>query len=777
MLKVLFLEDNEADQVILKRLMRDVTINLEVLGFEETILGAQKKVNDLKPDLIFCDFSLEDGTAVDFLNQLKDKDETPVIIISSHRDIDKAISTLKLGAYDFIEKDKLSAIEFDRIIHNTIERQKERLENRRLNADLRESYSNIESVLKNTHEGIWSVKSTGDILLINDRAVDLLEQITGRVVGKGLQLQNSVNGILKDNLIKHISEGLNGATFVSVEEYGKSLLCQESFIIEISSSPIYEAGHVKGVTFFAQDVTAREQNRIDLEKAKELAEKASVHKTQFLANMSHEIRTPMNSMLGFADLLFETPLSPEQKKYVDIIRNSGADLLVIINDILDLSKIQAGKMTLRETEFELDQVLRDIVRLHRYKAEDKGNFLNLNLDPELPQWLKGDGARLAQILNNLISNAIKFTENGLVGLQVKPLKIDGIYAALEFTVKDSGIGIPKDQLSFIFDDFTQIDSDLQRKHHGTGLGLPIVASLVDLMGGEINVLSEVGKGTEFIVQIPFAIVPQKSVITQVDSPQVSVFDGKKILVVDDVELNRVLIGKVLSKFDTQVEFAVNGQEAVEFVEKKSFDFVFMDVQMPIMNGLDATKKIRLFDNIPIIAITSHSMREEMERCLSVGMNGFVSKPFKVQTLIEEVETVLNTFRTNIRDDKESKNELKESNMSDQKDIWESLDLPTLKSLSEGDLEFAVSLMESYLELVIAKIKEFKVALDNNDEKTIISIAHMFQSSSVTFDFKRMKALADKIELKNSSYDDLQEFLRLLEDSARIIERKKLLLEE
>ena len=391
-----------------------------------------------------------------------------------------------------------------------------------------------------------------------------------------------------------------------------------------------------------------EKNRT-IEAEKEKAQASERAKHQFLANMSHEIRTPMNAIKGMTDILIRRDPRPEQSDFLKGIKQSSDSLLVIINDILDISKIEAGKIELEKTPFQVSEVLDGVQTIMQFKAEEKGLELQKDTAEALPE-LEGDPTRLRQILINLVSNAIKFTEKGVVSIRTKILQQSEQLVELQFTVSDTGVGIGADRLDKIFETFEQAYSDTTRKFGGTGLGLSISKKLVELQGGSIWVESEKGKGSQFHFTIPFTIVRQNTEQLTVAkdsklSPSLHL-NGLNILLVEDNTFNAIVAQEELEDAieSVVVDLAENGAIAVEKVRSGSYDIILMDVQMPVMNGYEATQKIRELMNgksaTPIIAMTANVMKEEVERCYEAGMDDFIGKPFDTEDLLSKLAKLI-----------------------------------------------------------------------------------------------------------------------------------------
>jgi signal transduction histidine kinase/CheY-like chemotaxis protein len=395
----------------------------------------------------------------------------------------------------------------------------------------------------------------------------------------------------------------------------------------------------------------RIKDRTDqLEEAIRTAQAASQAKSEFLAGISHELRTPMNGIIGMLDIALDRQLSPDLAEYLQTAQSCAYSLLSLLNDILDLSKIEAGKMTLEKIPFDLRVLLADCIKAQQPKAGQNSVSLRAVVSPDLPSEIAGDPLRIRQIIANLVGNAVKFTEHGSVEVRVGGRFVEPRQFLLQITVQDSGTGIPADKLLYIFDKFTQADGTISRNFGGTGLGLAITRSLVELHGGEVQVESELGRGTTFTVTLKCeadaaAGAPQeKSLPATVSSTPGASGSPARILVVEDNHVNQKVVTAVLRKRGFSIELANDGQEALNKLEASAaFDLVLMDVQMPVLDGLEATRLIRKearWDALPIIAMTAHAMNGDKERCLEAGMNGYISKPVHPSLLLSTVDEFL-----------------------------------------------------------------------------------------------------------------------------------------
>ncbi|MFY7908653.1 MAG: PAS domain S-box protein [Emticicia sp.] len=511
---------------------------------------------------------------------------------------------------------------------------------------------------------------------------------------------------------------------------------------------------VLGYLVVAEDYTIKKQAESDLINAKNLAEQAVCAKDTFLANMSHEIRTPLNAIIGFTELITQSKLDATQLEFVNNIQIAGDNLLLIINDILDLSKIESGQLLIESYPFNLKSTLKHIYDLLKVKASKNDIDFSLFLDSEMPEFVVGDKGRINQIMMNLAGNALKFTESGEVIISVKKTAETDDTVTLKFSVKDTGIGISDDKIVAIFDRFTQAEASTTRKFGGTGLGLNIVKQLVELQNGQIQVKSKLGVGSDFYFSLTFPKVKSSVIETIIGNDLNHNSLGKlSILLCEDNELNQHLARNVIKKFGFELDIAINGEEGIKLLLQNKYDLILMDLQMPVKDGYQTTIYIRevLKLNIPIIAMTAHSLVGEQQKCFDIGMNAYVAKPFKQQDLLNKIRLVIEKS-TEINLEIPYIDEISPINS-----CKKSIDFSYLDESfgGEADSNFRQQMVEVFLNKVPYDLEILEKSFFENDYPTVVRIAHDMKSSLSMFRLTNEVAYVEKMEAnaKNSIIDE------------------------
>ncbi|HYL35316.1 MAG TPA: PAS domain S-box protein [Bryobacteraceae bacterium] len=522
---------------------------------------------------------------------------------------------------------------------------------RRIQAEqqLRTSEERWHLAVRGNNDGLWDWNARTDEVFFSPRWKQMLGYQDQELENRTEEWERHVHpedlARVQAELQKHLSHETD---FYATEYRLRTKDGSYKWVLARGQALWDEKGRAVRMVGSHTDVTERKWAEEALKRAKDQAEMASRAKSEFLANMSHEIRTPMNGVLGMIELVLETELSPDQKEYLDTAKHSARSLLSLLNDILDLSKIEAGRMELLPATFSLRQSVEDTVRMLAVTARQKGLELNVQVEPDAPELVTGDPLRLRQIISNLVGNAIKFTDHGCVTVGVKVEEQGAANATLHFLVSDTGIGIPEEKQAWIFEPFRQVDGSTTRRHEGSGLGLAICARLAELMGGRLWVESRAGQGSTFHFMAPFettagekAPQPDDSLDGRVSNLAAAVRpDGEtplRILVAEDNIVNQNLILNLLKREGHTVELASNGREVLAASQSKSFDLILMDVQMPQMDGFEATAAIRESEKVsgrhlPIVAITAHAMQGHREQCIQVGMDDYLTKPIDLAKL-------------------------------------------------------------------------------------------------------------------------------------------------
>lgn len=574
----------------------------------------------------------------------------------------------------------------------------------------------FKGIIDNFRLGLLEVHPDGSIIHANEAFCDMsgfsCEELIGRDGGEML-LDEAERERMKERNASRI-EGEEDVYELRV--FNK---IGETRYWLVSAAPLLgDDGNVHGSIGIHWDITHLKEMEFELKDAKRKAEESSKAKAMFLANMSHEIRTPLNGIVGMAEQLAQSQLDADQRYFTDIMRSASSTLLSIINDVLDISKIESGKFSIETIPFNLNETVKRTLSIFEDKAKQAGISLDIDLMDDRGISHLGDPHRLSQVLFNIVGNAIKFTHSGYVRVTSQLARKENDICLVSFTIQDTGVGMDMAYLAKVFEAFSQEDASITRKFGGSGLGLSIARSIVQIMGGTIHIESEKGKGTCVEIRIPMRISNDKTKqeIVEMTDLQKSL-KGIRVLAVEDNELNRMVLQVILKKCEVTVAIAHNGQEAIDLIQEKEFDIVLMDVQMPIVDGLEATKYIRdeLKFTTPIIGLSANAMREEVEICKQAGMNDYLVKPYSERSLVEVML-------------KWSAKEMEVNESSAEVEQEKELDLSMLKQYVGNDVNVLKDVVSGYLEHLPPQLDRLELALVGSDVMALRHELHQLKAS-------------------------------------------------
>ncbi|UXP32116.1 response regulator [Reichenbachiella agarivorans] len=631
---ILLIEDDKIDQLAFERFCkRKMSVyHIDIAG---SVAIAKVKLSQTEYDIVITDYQLGDGDAFDVISECIN---STVIFISGAGNEDVIIDAMKSGAQDFLIKD--SSRNYLKVLPLIIEKALQQREDKKILRTAEKQIKQLSLISQKTTNPVILFDKDQNIEWVNDAYLEITQYTKDEIIGQPAGvLQRGANPFDDEIVINKVVRNKGSHSFESINytRFGTHYWAHNSL------TPICDDNHdVTQYIIVQTDLTQKKEMEEALIHAKESAIKSEQTKQNFLANMSHEIRTPMNSIIGFTKLLSNTQLNVTQKKYLEAINWSSNHLLRLVNDILDMSKIESGKIQFEKTVFDLKQLVDSCMESFTQQISEKELSIKIEIDKDMPQFLVGDPVRIYQILTNLISNSIKFTSKGSIAIKVFKKKVDKNGYRVGFEVSDTGIGIPADRQDHVFDVFTQANSDTTRKYGGTGLGLPIVKQLVELQQGNIFLTSKEGKGSKFEFSLLLSEAENIENVIQSNQSQNIEICNKKILIVEDHEMNQFLIKATLDGQNLDYDIAKNGKAAIDLLKKKEYDLILMDLHMPIMDGIRTTQIIRnLYNepikNIPIIAMTASAMSSDLHDCMNCGMNDYISKPFKTEELFSKIE--------------------------------------------------------------------------------------------------------------------------------------------
>ncbi|MGD0710840.1 MAG: response regulator [Bacteroidales bacterium] len=793
-IKILHLEDSLKDSELIRSLIESGGIEHDYF-FVDNEKDFINFLETEKVDIILCDYNLPGYKGDEALKFAKEKfSHIPFILVSGTIGQGAVSNTLINGATDYVRKSNLDRLVpvIKRALHEReteinkisaeiklnlknvqIEAQKEKYEqikdelsiqkaekekreteNIKLEASshsLKLAAQYARSLIEASFDPLVTISTGGKIMDMNDAFANITELTRKKLTGSDF-----FNYFTDQQKAREVYREIFAKGFVA--DYPLTI-CDGKNTDVLFNGSVYkdEKGNVLGAVVVARDIT--EQKRIEkemteaivmaemateiaeeakrkAEKATQIAEVAVKAKQQFLSNMSHEIRTPMNAIIGFTKVVLKTDLTAKQKEYLTAIKMSGDALIVLINDILDLAKVDAGKMAFEQTPFKMALSISAMLHLFETKIQEKNLELIKEYDNKIPDVLVGDPVRLHQIILNLVSNAVKFTTKGKITVSVHLLHEDEEKVTIEFAVSDTGIGIEESKLSSIFENFQQASSETSRLYGGTGLGLSIVKQLVEPQGGSISVKSKPGEGSTFSFILNFLKTTEDAVSEMETVEMDTEIKNIKVLVVEDMALNQLLMKTLLDDFGFERDVAANGKIAIEKLQTKSYDIILMDLQMPEMNGFEATDYIRnkLKSKIPIIALTADVTTVDLAKCKSVGMNDYIAKPIDERLLYNKIiGLVKKTTQIEIHDEK--------NNGNDTNKKLKCIDLTHLYNTTKSDPKLIMEMISLYLEQTPPLINAMKQGLLDKDWNSLYMAVHKmipsFSIVGISIDFENM----------------------------------------
>lgn len=648
LLSVLIVEDEPAHSEAISRGLKESCFHCEI-RIVASLAEYWKEVEVKQPGLVIADLNLPDGQAIELLTGDFDTQLWPVLVTTSHGDEEMAVKAIKSGAMDYIVKSDLLFREMPRIVERTMREWRHVIKRRLAEEAMRESENRYRTLFETMAQGVVYHDRTGQIISANPAAEEILglsrEQICSRdadhpgwhIVREDGSLftgaeHPAIVALRTGMPVRNVVMGVRQGT-------GESLRW-----ILVSATPQFQPGEAEPFQVYASftditeskkaaEVLARQNE--ELKVAKEKAEESDRLKTAFLANVSHEIRTPMNGILGFAELLKSPDLTGDQQhRYIEVIDQSGRRMLNIINDIVDISRIEAGQVEMKNETVDIHRILDELLQFFKPEADNKGLLLTIAPDKQaVPVNIVTDGTKLNQVMSNLIKNALKFTQSGTISFGYT---ISG--SSLQFTVSDTGIGIKPELIERVFERFFQAEFSNSRKYEGVGLGLAISKAYVEMLGGRIWVEPQTPTGSKFSFTIPY-VKPLSEVVTEpIEITQLAPVPEFKVLVAEDDEVSFMYLEEILQQFTSNILHAWNGEEAVSLVEKiPGIDVVLMDMKMPVMDGLQATRKIKsIRPELPVIMQSAFVSDEDMARAYESGCSDYLKKPILANSIKSSV---------------------------------------------------------------------------------------------------------------------------------------------
>ena len=750
-IRILMIEDDVVDVMAFKRMIKSEKLNYDY-QITDSIERAKELIKEQEFDIAVTDYQLIDGVFFDLFDILIATD-LPFICVTGAGDQEIAVKALKAGAYDYLIKDQNR--KYLNFLPLTIQKAIQR-KNSEAQINL------LQSIVIKSSDGIIVSKLVGKTLFIT-YANSAFYEMTGYL--KGSFLGQNIKLFYGEETLEEDKQDIRRAIIKSTELKKEIILHKKdnsSFWASISLVPLKNPRtNALQFVWMVRDVSENKKVEAEIIAAKNIAEQAQLAEQRFLANISHEIRTPMNAIIGMSNLMHNTTLSDKQAEYLEDLKSSSDDLMYLISDVLDLSKIEAGKLNFYEQQFNLFEILFELQQAFTTKLENKDIQIIMDVDLDISNDLLGDPIRLNQILRNLLENAARFTKQGEIGVKITLTSAQDNAYNLEFQVFDTGIGMPKEEVEIIFNHFKQADQRIYRKFGGSGLGLSIVKKLVELQNGRIWVESTPNEGTTFFFTLAFknsgivSSIPEDKVDQEVQNKKL--LRHLRFLIVEDNPMNQKLLTEMLGYWGSDYNIANNGLEAIKLFEQNNYDIILMDINMPVMDGYEATKQIRNHKwarnkNIPIIALTAAVLSNEVEEMFAIGINHYITKPVNPKELKNVILHIVSKSKIESFASQDPNNSQESpSNSKTQTDIFSlekqpiTVNLDYLKNFSGGDTGFMSEMITMFLDQVPNEATQLLDLLRDESWIELGKLAHKMKPNFLMMGLENQQLMALEIE--------------------------------
>lgn len=748
-LNILLVEDEPADRMMISKAVNDSGFDVDI-KFSENVEDALTMTSIHSFDCILLDYYFSNtSNGFEFIKAFRTRGgDAPIIMVTSYNEPALVVESMKMGVADYIAKKDISPESMAKSFHYIL-RLREAEANRVLaEKALLESELRLKTIVDRSPVIVFTIDGNGYFKLFKGRGVSVLSIGPENIIGHNIKdIWHHLPITLTD-----YQTAIQGIRYNCQAEVNKHHF-------EINFIPVINHNQkITSMMGVAIDITDYKKNEEELLNTIEITEAAARIKEQFLANMSHEIRTPIHGIISLINFVNKTQVNSDQKKYLDLINRSADNLLSIVNDILDLSKIEAGKMNIEEIPFDFNETVNSCIETLSVKANEKNLSIHLHIDKSVPQCVTGDPVRLVQVLNNLVGNAVKFTDKGQINVDCSVTASNEECSVVQVIVKDSGIGIAASKLPYIFESFTQAGTDVARKYGGTGLGLTIAKKLIEQQDGSIHADSTVNEGTTFTFTIPYKISHTINNTMTVNKTPLQNMSHLHILIAEDNDINRFIIEKMIVDSGARLTFATSGEETVRAVSREEFDIILMDIEMPGMNGYQATEIIRnelKMKTIPIIAMTGHAMAGEKNKCIESGMTDYISKPFQSADL-----AMLITKWTNQNSEAAASSENENTEAQMQNTTYTNLGF--LREISDGNETFFKEFIQLFLASAPQSIADMEKWYAESNWENLRQVSHKIKPSFNYIGLKELNQAAARIEECSKKQDNIDEIKPLID---------------